>query len=182
MYSAFFNRQPDSGGFVNSLEFNILCDSYGISPGSLSSSGSSSFSAASNTLSPVSSLENSLLNAINSARSQYGIGQLSLNPSLTGIARTRCTDMINRDYFSHNAPDGKNIFIILNEKGYGWQIAGENIYQCEPAGIGSGSAILNTWMASPSHRENILNGAFSQAGIGIIDSQNTRTVSIVFSN
>lgn len=90
--------------------------------------------------------------------------------------------MFNRDYFSHTTPDGKNIFTILNENGFGWQLAGENIYQCEPAGFGSESAILNTWMASPSHRENLLNGAFHQAGIGIVDSQNTRTVSIVFSN
>jgi uncharacterized protein YkwD len=202
MYSAFFNRQPDSGGFinwmnvmangasrhyvlagfVNSLEFNILCDAYGINPGSIASSGSSSFAPSSNTQFSASTIEISLFNSVNSVRSQYGIGPLSLNPSLSNIARSRGMDMINRNYFSHTTPDGKNIFIILNENGFCWQIAGENIYQCLPTGMGSESAILSTWMASPSHRDNLLNGAFNQVGIGIVDSGNTRTVSIIFSN
>jgi len=202
MYSAFFNRQPDAGGFknwlgvlangasrqyvlagfVNSLEFNILCSEYGINPGSLSSSGSYSANTASGSLSSASSTESSLFNSVSSVHSQYGSGPLSLNSSLSNIARARCTDMINRNYFSHTTPEGKNIFIILNENAFAWQYAGENIYQCSPAGIGSESAILNTWMASPSHRDNLTNGSFHQVGIGIVDSGNTRTVSIVFSN
>jgi len=202
MYSAFFNRQPDTGGFlswmgvlangasrqyvlagfVNSLEFNLLCNSYGINPGSLSSSGSYSANAASGSLSSASSIESSLFSSVNSVRSQYGSGPLSLNLSLSNIARARCADMINRNYFSHTTPEGKNIFIILNENAFAWQYAGENIYQCSPAGIGSESAILNTWMISPSHKDNLINGAFHQVGIGIVDSGNTRTVSIIFSN
>jgi uncharacterized protein YkwD len=202
MYSAFFNRQPDNGGFiswmgvmangasrqyvlagfVNSIEFNMLCDSYGINPGSLTPSGSSSFTPLSNTLSSADTIENNLLNSVNSTRSQYGIGSLLLNPALSSIARSRSADMINRNYFSHTTPDGKNIFAILNENGFSWQFAGENIYQCSPAGMGSESAILNTWMSSPSHRDNLLNRAFNQVGIGIVDSGDTRTVSIVFSN
>lgn len=202
MYPAFFNRQPDARGFINwmnvmangasrqyvlagfvhSIEFKMLCDSYGIRPGSLVPSSSYSFNVASNTISSVSTIENSFFNSVNAVRSQYGIGQLSLNPSLSNSARSRCTDMINRKYFSHTTPDGKNIFIILNENGFGWQFAGENIYKCAPASVGSESAILNTWMSSPSHRDNILNGAFHQVGIGIVDSGNTRTVVIVFSN
>jgi uncharacterized protein YkwD len=202
MYSAFFNRQPDAGGFinwmnvmangasrqyvlagfVNSLEFNMLCDSYGIRPGSLTPSSSNSFAVASNTISSANTIENSLFNSVNAARSQYGAIHLSLNSSLSNIARSRSTDMLNRKYFSHTTPDCKNIFIILNENGFGWQVAGENIYQCEPTSVGSESAILNTWMSSPSHRDNILNGAFHQVGIGIVDSGNIRTVSIIFSN
>jgi uncharacterized protein YkwD len=202
MYSAFFNRQPDAGGFinwmnalangasrqyvlagfVNSLEFNMLCDSYGIRPGSLDSSNSNPFLASSSTISSVDTIENRLFNSVNEVRSQNGAAQLSLNSSLLNIARSRSIDMFNRKYFSHTTPDNKNIFIILNENGFGWQVAGENIYQCEPCGIGSESAILDTWMSSPSHRDNILNGAFHQVGIGIIDSGNTRTVSIIFSN
>lgn len=202
MYLAFFNRQPDNSdfinwmgvmangaprqyvlaGFANSFEFQILCNSYGIIPGSLSSSGSYSSTLTSNTTAAVNNIENSLFNALNTVRSQYGIGPLNLNPSLSNIARSRSADMLSRNYFSHTTPDGKNIFNILNENFFNWQIAGENIYQCSPAEIGSESAILNTWLASPSHRANLLNGAFRQVGIGIIDIGNTRTASIIFSN
>ncbi|MCL5072292.1 MAG: DUF4214 domain-containing protein [Actinobacteria bacterium] len=202
MYSAFFNRPPDAGGFsnwmgvmanegsrqyvlagfVNSLEFKILCDAYGIQSGSLVPSGSAAAPVASNTSSSANCMEINLFNAVNAVRAQYGIGQLSLNSSISNIARSRSTDMMNRNYFSHITPDGKSIFTILNENGIGWQFAGENIYQCCPAANGSESVILNTWMSSSSHRDILLNGAFHQIGIGIIDSGNTRTVTIVFIN
>ncbi|MCL5070455.1 MAG: CAP domain-containing protein, partial [Actinobacteria bacterium] len=198
----FFNRQPDTGGysswlgvmanggsrqyvlagFVNSVEFKTLCDSYGINSGSLNSSDSCSYTVTSNTNSAVSSIENNLFNAVNNIRAQYGIGQLSLDPSLSNTARSRSADMINRNYFSHTTPEGKNIFTILNENGFGWQVAGENIFQCSPSANGSEGAILNMWMSSSSHRDNILNGAFNRVGIGIIDSGNSRTATIIFAN
>jgi uncharacterized protein YkwD len=90
--------------------------------------------------------------------------------------------MIARNYFSHTTPDGKNIFIILNENGFAWQFAGENIFQCWPAASGTDSAILNAWMSSSTHRDNLLNGNFRQVGIGIVDSGERRTVSVSFSN
>lgn len=202
LYLAFFNRQPDAAGlsnwinaiarganrryvlngFVNSTEFKILCDSYGIRPGFPVSSNSGSFADTSNEAVLVAAVENKLFGTVNAVRLQYGIGQLSINPALSDIARSRCADMINGNYFSHTTPDGKNIFIMLNESGFAWQFAGENIYQCSPGSSGSESAILNTWMASPLHKDNILNGAFHQIGIGIVDSGNTRTVSVIFSN
>ena len=205
MYSAFFGRPPDEegfnswleamanggsrqyilAGFVNSLEFKILCDSYGIKSGSLAFSYSYSYESAqatSSTNSYADSVENNLFNAVNAARSQYGIGQLSLNPSLSAIARSRSTDMISRNYFSHTTPDDKNIFIILNENNFNWQFAGENIFQCSPLANGSENAILNMWMSSPSHKDNILNGTFHQVGIGITDTGDIRTATIIFTN
>jgi len=200
MYLAFFNRQPDLAGFgnwlnvlangssrlyvltgfVNSLEFDILCDSYGINPGSLSSSGS--YYSKTNSLVDVNSQENDLFDEINRIRIQNAARILTLDPVLSNIARSRSIDMVTRNYFSHISPDGKNVFIILNEAGYAWQFAGENIFQCSPAANGTGNSIINTWMSSPTHRGNILNGTYTKAGIGIIDSENTRTAVIIFSN
>jgi len=72
--------------------------------------------------------------------------------------------------------------MILNENGYCWQLAGENIFECSPAANGTESAIFNIWMSSPSHRDNIFNGNFSQVGIGIIDISGIRAATMVFSN
>lgn len=200
MYLAFFNRQPDLAGFgswfnvlanggsrgyvlegfVNSLEFDILCDSYGINPGSLSSSGS--YYSKTNSLAAINSIENNLFDTVNRIRTQNGVRMLILDTALSNIARSRSTDMVTRNYFSHITPDGRNIFIILNEAGYPWQFAGENIFQCSPAANGTENAITSIWMSSPAHRDNILNGTYTEAGVGIIDSENTRTAVIIFSN
>lgn len=206
LYKAFFNRQPDTAGynswlnllrngasrhyvlagFINSIEFDALCDSYGINPGTLSSdsysSRSDSSNASLNSTSEVFSIENNLLSIINQARAKNGARQLVINAALSNIARARSIDMLTRNYFSHITPDGKNIFMILNENGYSWQLAGENIFECSPAANGTESAIFNIWMSSPSHRDNIFNGNFSQAGIGIIDISGIRAATMVFSN
>ncbi|MCL4385105.1 MAG: DUF4214 domain-containing protein [Cyanobacteria bacterium] len=210
LYRAFFNRQPDAAGynswlnllrngasrhyvlagFINSIEFKALCDSYGINAGSSDSSGSPGSSNYYSSNNPPSSdsvveafnTENNLLGIINQTRAKNGRRQLVINAELSSIARARSMDMLTRNYFSHITPDGKNIFMILNENGYSWQLAGENIFECSPAANGTETAIFNIWMSSSSHRDNILNGNFSQVGIGIIDISGIRTATMVFSN
>jgi len=205
LYRAFFNRQPDAAGynswlnllrnganrhyvlagFINSIEFKALCDSYGINAGSSDSSGSPGSSnnlPSSDSVVEAFNTENNLLSIINQTRAKNGTRQLAINAALSNIARDRSTDMLTRNYFSHITPDGKNIFMILNENGYSWQLAGENIFECSPAANGTETAIFNIWMSSPSHRDNILNVNFSQFGIGIIDISGIRAATMVFSN
>jgi len=79
--------------------------------------------------------------------------------------------MLTRNYFSHTTPEGKNIFIILQENGIGYRTAGENIERSYPASNASAEMYFNNWMNSSGHRENILNENFSQIGIGF-DSKN----------
>ena len=43
------------------------------------------------------------------------------------IARARSTDMVEKDYFSHTQPDGRNVFSILSAQGITWYNAGEII-------------------------------------------------------
>jgi len=202
MYSSFFNRLPDPGGqadwlsvmsrgtsrqyvlagFVNSDEFRSLCEKYSIRSGSYSGGSSSTASISSTVLQVSSGVESNLLNLINQVRAQNGLPALLGNASLINISRSRSSDMLNRNYFSHTTPEGKNIFNILAENGVIYSCAGENIYQCAPASNGSESAILNTWFSSSFHRDNLLNGRYRQAGIGIIDGGGKRIVTIVLTN
>src|SRR5262245_16146552 len=64
----------------------------------------------------------------NQARASAGLRALKIDATLRTIARSRSKDMIVRDYFSHSIPpSGKNVFSVLQEKGYCFVIAGENI-------------------------------------------------------
>ena len=86
--------------------------------------------------------------------------------------------MIDRNYFSHTTPEGKNIFNILQECGIAYGTAGENILYSYPLSNASPVQYFNTWMASNVHRANILGVNYSQIGIGI-SFNNSRVVAVL---
>jgi len=126
--------------------------------------------------------EAAVLYLINTIRVSNGLGALEPNQMLTDIARSRCNDMIVNSYFSHYTPDGRNIFNILRENGVSYVNAGENLGQSSPASSGTPEAFADAWMASPTHKANILRSVYSKIGIGIVDGGGRRVVATVFIN
>jgi uncharacterized protein YkwD len=67
-------------------------------------------------------------------------------------------------FLSHTGPDGSSFQDRINSAGYNdWTTIGENI----AAGQKSPQEVVDDWMNSPGHRENILNPAFQDIGIGL---------------
>ena len=128
----------------------------------------------------ASNQELAVLHLINTVRNENGLPSLGLNPSISLIARSRSIDMIQRNYFSHTTPDGKNIFSILAENGIMYAAAGENIQQAFPPSMGTPQLFLGSWMQSSSHRNNILSPLYGQAGIGISNDSNKIVAVAVF--
>jgi hypothetical protein len=75
--------------------------------------------------------------------------------------------MITRGYFSHNIPpSGKNVFSVLDSKGYCYNVAGENIgWNNYPDDVATG-AVHSAFMKSSGHRSNILGKKWDVIGIG----------------
>ena len=119
---------------------------------------------------------------INHIRSSQGLQTLIPSNILNNIARSRSQDMLNRGYFSHYTPEGKNIGIILQENGVMYACCAENLGQASPPSWGSPETIINLWMGSSSHRANLLNPHFGQLGIGVVDSGGRRVVTLVLIN
>jgi uncharacterized protein YkwD len=128
------------------------------------------------------SAEAGLIHMINHIRSSRGLQTLIPNPTLNNIARSRCQDMLNRGYFSHYTPEGKNIGMILQENGIMYAYCAENLGYANPPSWGSPSTIINLWMGSSSHRANLLNPHFGQMGIGVVDGGGKRIVVLVLIN
>ena len=126
--------------------------------------------------------EAAVLYLINTVRAENGLGALTANQALNNIARSRSTDLLNRNYFSHYTPEGKTIFNFLKENGVGYRNAGENLAHSMPASIGSPDAFMNAWMNSPSHKANILRGAYTQIGISVVDNGDRKVLTTVFIN
>lgn len=111
-------------------------------------------------------MEADFLAGLNAARAQAGLPALTLDPVLVEAARYRSSDMAANNYFSHTAPDGTTVFDLLDAWGvpYGW--AGENLARNNYPDGEAVSVALRELMASPPHRDNILNPNYSRVGVG----------------
>lgn len=107
-----------------------------------------------------------LLQSTNSQRAGNGKGALSINSQLNSAAQAKAQDMVSRNYWSHNTPDGQTPWTFINATGYKYQKAGENLAY----GFATSSDTVSGWMNSPSHRDNMLDSSFTNVGFGIANS------------
>lgn len=111
-----------------------------------------------------------LLELINRARWEHGrLLPLKSNAALTWAALAHSRDMAQNDYFGHNALDGSSPWDRIDAAGYGnWYTLAENI----AAGHKTPEEVLQGWLDSPRHRENLLNPEVNEAGIGYVFQEN----------
>jgi uncharacterized protein YkwD len=121
-----------------------------------------------------------LLSLINNTRNSCGLQPLSLNPSLNRIAKSRCDDMIARDYFSHVSPEGKDVKSFVDESGIMYKLTGENLQYCSPPSMAGPELFFNSWMESEMHRANILDPGYTQIGIALSFNGDKAIAALVF--
>ena len=105
-----------------------------------------------------------MLQLVNTERAKNGLGALTMNTGASKAAQVRATEIVKQ--FSHTRPNGQDPFTALKEFGVSYSAAGENIAY----GYSTAQSVMNAWMNSPGHRANILNGRFTQIGIGVYQS------------
>ncbi len=101
----------------------------------------------------------------NEKRASAGLQPLSLNQTLSNAAYTKGRDMIEKDYWAHVAPDGTQPWKFFKDFNYGYKYAGENLAR----DFSNANDVVNAWMNSATHKENILNPKYKEIGIGVID-------------
>ena len=111
--------------------------------------------------------ESKLVSLTNQSRAAAGLKALKVDPKLTAIARWRSKDMIQRNYFSHTIKGtNDNVFHTLDQKGYCYRVAGENIGWNNYPDDTATTVIQRQFMNSSGHRANILGKAWDVIGIG----------------
>ena len=100
---------------------------------------------------------------VNIERSEAGEEPLVYNMALERAAQAHAEDMAEKGYFSHTAPDGSDFSARADAAGYTGFPGGENIAQ----GQRSPEQVMNSWMNSQGHRENILRPRFDEIGVGL---------------
>ncbi|MEX2028945.1 MAG: CAP domain-containing protein, partial [Candidatus Paceibacterota bacterium] len=99
----------------------------------------------------------------NEERQAQNLQTLTVNPILNQAAEMKANDMVTYGYFAHVSPDGKTPWYWLEQVGYQYQYAGENL----AVDFSDSKDVTNAWMASPSHRENIVKGNYTEMGTGV---------------
>lgn len=98
----------------------------------------------------------------NNQRSANGLAPLAWNAALGNSAWLKAQDMCAKGYWSHTAPDGVTGWTFMSRSGYAYTTASENLAR----GFSDDAATVASWMASPGHRANILNAAYTDTGVG----------------
>ena len=106
--------------------------------------------------------EKTAFDLLNADRAKNGLKPLKLNSQLTALGEKYAQDMINRNFFAHNNPEGLTPFDRMRQAGISYNTAGENL------AINSN---VNTaevaFMNSAGHKANILNTQYTDVGIGV---------------
>jgi uncharacterized protein YkwD len=133
------------------------------------------------TLSSGSSLLHDLRNEIfmltNAARAAERLPLLSRNTLLDFAAQNHAEDMYRNRYYEHDSLDGRTFADRIRKEGYvGLDPAAcrcriqvhlaENIAK----GQQTPAQVVNQWLASPEHWENILSTSFADIGIGVYEN------------
>jgi uncharacterized YkwD family protein len=116
----------------------------------------------------LSEYEKQVIDLTNQERAKYGLPALKVDPKLSKMARDKARDMHDQHYFDHNSPTYGSPFDMMNRYGIRYHAAGENIAKGQP----TPQEVVNDWMNSKGHRENILNRDFHYIGVGYVKDGN----------
>lgn len=118
-----------------------------------------------------------LLDHTNRARQEHGLAPLQLNESLVSAANGKAQHMISNNYWAHFAPDGTSPWTFIKDSGYGYVFAGENLAK----GFTDSRSIVDAWLNSPSHRDNLLSDKYKDIGFAITEGslEGSETVLVV---
>lgn len=105
-----------------------------------------------------------LVSLTNKERESAGLSPLTLDSQLSTAAMNKAGDMLAKNYWAHNSPDGTTPWVFIKSAGYDYLYAGENLAR----GFTSATDAMNAWMASPGHKENILSSKYKDVGFAIV--------------
>lgn len=104
-----------------------------------------------------------IVSLTNESRKAVGLNVLNVNSKLESAAQKKADDMLKNQYFSHTSPSGRVAWDFMDDAEYNYLFAGENLAM----NFNSAEKVTEGWLASVSHRENILSDKYTQIGIGV---------------
>lgn len=108
-----------------------------------------------------------IIRLTNIEREKNGLPPITEDSRLNAAALEKAKNMFEENYWAHFSPSGKDPWGFINGAGYKFTYAGENLaksfYQPDD--------VVKAWMASKTHRENILNKHYQHIGIAVLEGR-----------
>lgn len=106
-----------------------------------------------------------IIRLTNIERGKNGLGPVSEDARLNAAALAKAQNMFEENYWAHYSPSGKDPWGFINGSGYKFSYAGENLAKS----FYDSDDVVSAWMASRTHRENILNSHYENIGIAVME-------------
>lgn len=101
----------------------------------------------------------------NKERLNAGASILRENAELNQAALSKAMDMFENNYWAHISPTGTEPWYFVTKSGYKYQHAGENLAR----DFSNPNDVVKAWMASPTHRKNLIDDKYKDIGIAVVD-------------
>lgn len=111
--------------------------------------------------------KNALIEFTNQKRENLGIQSLKENSKLDEAAYLKAKDILEKDYFSHQSPEGISPWYWFKKTGYNYQFAGENL----AIGFLDSEEVIQAWLDSSSHKKNLLEKNYEEMGIAVMKGE-----------
>lgn len=116
--------------------------------------------------------------ATNQQRADQGVKPLKLDPLLSQAAFRKAEDMMAQGVFDHYYEKGQQTidpWQFILESGYAYLHAGENLAR----NFSSSQEVVEAWMNSPTHRDNLLADRYQDVGVAVIESADNKETSVL---
>jgi len=111
----------------------------------------------------VTVMKSDIIVRTNSVREKSALIALNADKALAVIAQRKSDLMAERGEFAHILTDGSTAWSLMKSYNYNFLHAGENL----AVHFTTSREVVEAWIASPSHKANLLNANFTSVGVGV---------------
>ena len=108
-----------------------------------------------------------LLKFTNERRLEQGLDPLAIDTQLSEAAKLKAQNMFEEQYWSHTSPSGNDPWVFFSQAQYSYLYAGENLAR----DFADSRGVVEAWMNSRSHQDNILNSKYQDVGFAVVDGK-----------
>lgn len=117
-----------------------------------------------------------IISVTNAIRQQNDLPPLHPQNQLMLAAQSKANAMMAANAWAHNTPT-QTPWDFIDSEGYVYTIAGENLAK----GYTTAESVVQAWLDSPAHKENLLNPEYTDTGIAVVEGpyQNESNITLV---
>ncbi|TDH68886.1 hypothetical protein CCR75_000465 [Bremia lactucae] len=110
-----------------------------------------------------------MLNAVNAERAKLSLSALCANEKLAAAAARHSEDMASNDFMGHTGANGSTLSERVSGAEFAWTKVAENV----AAGQKDVASVMQSWMSSKGHRDNILSADYIMLGTSYVYRSDT---------